>query len=153
MLISPWLERWTSLLLWQRSPGTRVRSGIRSAARLPMIEVLETRIVLAGDAELVEDAIAGGGINPGSANSNSFFNYLTNVNGTLYFLADDGTNGQELWRINGSGVAEMVEDAVAGGGINPGSATSSPSLLRNVNGTLYFSADDGTNGRELYFTR
>ncbi len=25
----------------------------------------------------------------------------------------------KLWRINSSGIAEMVEDTVAGGGINP----------------------------------
>jgi ELWxxDGT repeat protein len=102
-----------------------------------------------GLAEMVEDAIPGGGINPGSASS--FPSNLTNVNGTLFFRATDGTNGFELWRINSvTGLVEMVEDAVPGGGINPGSASSYPSYLTNVNGMLYFSADDGTNGRELW---
>ncbi len=27
---------------------------------------------------------------------------LTNVNGTLYFPANDGTNGNELWKTNGT---------------------------------------------------
>jgi ELWxxDGT repeat protein len=98
-------------------------------------------------ATMVEDAVAGGGINPGGLNS--FPDALTNVNGTLYFAADDGTNGLELWTIVGT-TATLVEDGVAGGGINPGAASSSLNALTNVNGTLVFSADDGTNGEELW---
>lgn len=111
------------------------------------------RINPSGMAELVEDAVAGGGIRPGAGSSVSTNPYLTNVNGRLYFRADDGTNGAELWRINASGIAELVEDAVPGGGINPGSAgslTLTPPWLTNVNGMLYFVASDGANGRELW---
>ncbi len=46
---------------------------------------------------------------------------MIDVSGTTYFVASDAFNGAELWRINSSGVAEMVEDAIAGGGINAGS--------------------------------
>ena len=106
------------------------------------------RINASGQAELVENAVPGGGINPGVSSSNP--HYLTNVNGTLYFQADDGSNGSELWRINASGQAELVEDAVAGGGIYPGASGSSPDNLTNVNGTLYFSAIDSSNGSELW---
>ena len=38
----------------------------------------------------------------------------------------------------------MVKD------INPGAGGSSPGALTNVNGTLYFSANDGTHGFELW---
>lgn len=100
-----------------------------------------------GQAVLVEDAIPGGGLNPGSDTSTP--RYMTNVNGTLYFQANDGTNGIELWRINSAGTAVLVEDAVPGGGINPG-GSSSPTGLTNVSGVLYFSANDGTNGIELW---
>jgi hypothetical protein len=34
--------------------------------------------------------------------------------------------------------------------INPGTGSSVPSVLTNVNGTLFFSADDGSSGRELW---
>ena len=34
--------------------------------------------------------------------------------------------------------------------VNPGAGSSSPANLINVNGTLYFTADDGVDGAELY---
>ena len=112
-----------------------------------LLETLEDRTLLAGMPEMVEDAIAGGGISP-SLGSAPF--YLTNVGGTLYFMANDGANGFELWRTNALQQVEMVEDAVAGEGINPGAANAYPRSLTNVGGTLYFHANDGTNGVELW---
>ncbi|MEB3831672.1 hypothetical protein, partial [Phormidium sp. CCY1219] len=35
-----------------------------------------------------------------TGSGNSFPNDLTNINGTLYFRADDGTNGEELWKLD-----------------------------------------------------
>jgi ELWxxDGT repeat protein len=87
--------------------------------------------------ELVKD------INPGSGHS--YPDYLTNVNGTLFFVANDGTSGGELWKSNGTAAGTvLVKD------INPGSGDSQPRWLTNVNGTLFFVANDGTNGRELW---
>ena len=66
------------------------------------------------------------------------------VNGFLFFPAtDDGTYGTELWKSDGDG-ATLVRD------IDPGSASSSPSSLRNVEETLVFSAFDLAGGRELW---
>ena len=82
-------------------------------------------------------------INPGPSGSNPLF--LTNVNGTLFFSADDGSHGHELWRSDGTAAGtQMVAD------INPGASNSDPKYLTNVNGTLFFSADDGTHGTELW---
>lgn len=91
-------------------------------------------------------------INPtGSSNPTE----LTVVGGlfsssTLYFAADDGVNGVELWKSNGTEVGTvLVED------INVGAASSSPANLTRVGGAfstgrLFFTADDGVNGVELW---
>jgi ELWxxDGT repeat protein len=70
---------------------------------------------------------------------------VTNVNGTLFFTAEDGTNGRELWRSDGTAAGTvLVKD------FNPGSTTSYAKYLTNVNGTLFFNANDGTHGPELW---
>jgi trimeric autotransporter adhesin len=76
---------------------------------------------------------------------------LTNVDGKLYFAANDGKLGVELWKSNGTAAGtKMVKDII------PGSESSDPSDMTNVNGTLYFVANDGggigAHGRELWKT-
>jgi len=76
----------------------------------------------------------------------SFFN-LTNVGGTLFFTSAYQTfdenntpinNGSELWRIAANGQAQLVGD------IAPGTDGSSPSNLNAIGNTLYFTANDRT---------
>ena len=70
---------------------------------------------------------------------------LTGVGSTLYFTANDGTNGIELWRSDGTELGTtMVQN------INPGSASSSPGDLVAIGSTLYFFATDAVAGRELW---
>jgi len=69
---------------------------------------------------------------------------LTDVNGTLFFTADDGIHYRELWKSDGTAAGTvMVKD------INT-DLWSDPSSLTNINGTLYFKADDGVHGRNLW---
>ncbi|HVK13123.1 MAG TPA: ELWxxDGT repeat protein, partial [Gemmataceae bacterium] len=83
-------------------------------------------------------------IYPAPAGS-SYPTYLTEMNGTLYFTAYDGSHGWELWKSTGTAAGtSLVKD------INPGSATAYPSHLEEVGGTLYFAANDGTHGTELW---
>ena len=79
-----------------------------------------------------------------SGSSGSSPSSLTNVNGTLFFRATDGTDGYELWQSDGtSSGTKLVKEIRSGSG-------SHPQNLTNVNGTLFFSANDGTNGYELW---
>ena len=77
---------------------------------------------------------------------------LTNVNGTLVFTATNDEAGRELWMSNGT-----VDGTVMIKDINPSDDAeaekgSSPQELTAVGGTLLFTADDGTTGRELWTT-
>jgi ELWxxDGT repeat protein len=92
-------------------------------------------------------------INPSSNLEVEHFN-LTNVNGTLFFGANDGTHGNELWKSDGTAAGTtLVKDIFPGGHTdywgNYGLNSSYPRNLTNVNGTLFFTADD-TNGAELW---
>ncbi|MBR8827124.1 MAG: VCBS repeat-containing protein [Gomphosphaeria aponina SAG 52.96 = DSM 107014] len=70
---------------------------------------------------------------------------LTNVNGTLFFTANNGTNGIELFSSNGTAEGTvLLKDIFVNGG------SSNPSNLTNVNNILFFTADNGTNGVELW---
>lgn len=68
---------------------------------------------------------------------------LTVHEGVLYFTADDGVHGRELWSFDGT-AATLVAD------IHPGKDGSYPAGLRSWNGALWFAADDGVAGSELW---
>ncbi len=95
-------------------------------------------------------------IRPGLEPSNP--SNLTDVNGTLFFTADDGTNGVELWRSDGTTAGTvLVKDLQAGSTWDSNTYTylpnsSDPQHLTEVSGQLFFSGDDGVNGRELWQT-
>ncbi len=82
-------------------------------------------------------------IHPGPVPS-SITSSLT-INNTLYFAANNGANGTELWKSDGTAAGTvLIAD------INPGGGSSNPTNLTEVNGTLYFSATNGAGGTELY---
>ena len=70
---------------------------------------------------------------------------LTNVNGTLYFVATTSTSGRELWKTDGTDAGTVLV-AEIGAGSDP----SDPVNLTNVDGTLFFSAFHASSGRELW---
>jgi ELWxxDGT repeat protein len=99
-----------------------------------------------GGASVVKD------INPALRPSNqgdylipesSFPTGFTAFDGKLYFAADDGLSGRELWETDGTqeGTRRVLD-------INDGPAGSDPTSFRVVGNTLFFTADDGVHGRE-----
>lgn len=77
--------------------------------------------------------------------------YLTLVSGNaLYFVADDEKTGREVWKSTGVGNATLLKDVRTTSNGNGGTLGSDPTDLRNANGKLFFIADDGVNGRELW---
>jgi len=92
-----------------------------------------------------------------TANSSNPQN-LTDVNGSLFFTADDGVNGRELWTSDGSAAGTvLVKDLNAGSSWDSSSYSyaadsSDPQNLTDVDGALFFTADDGVNGRELWIS-
>jgi ELWxxDGT repeat protein len=85
-------------------------------------------------------------INPGS--DHSFPRHLTSVGGRLFFAADDGVHGHELWTSDGTAAGtKLVKDIVPGSGRSPETA---PLDLTNINGTLFFTANDSIHGRSLW---
>ena len=83
---------------------------------------------------------------PGSSSPRAF----AALGSELYFVASDGSSGTELWKSDGTpGNTARVKD------ISPGSGSSVDASggTRVVAGsTLYFAADDGTSGKELWKT-
>ena len=82
----------------------------------------------------------------GPGSSSTQYNSRFVVNGsTAYFFADDGINGRELWKTNGTAAGTvLVKD------VRTGAASSNPSQLVNVDGLMYFLADDGVHGVEIW---
>ncbi|MCA9012426.1 MAG: hypothetical protein KDB01_21895 [Planctomycetaceae bacterium] len=82
----------------------------------------------------------------------SQISHMTELDGTLYFTANDGVHGVELWKSNGTSRGTIMVRDIRTGLVNDAPASSSPSDLTVMNGVLFFSADDGKNGRELWRT-
>src|SRR5205807_1291636 len=95
------------------------------------------RLNLAGTPVRVAD------ISPGPADAAPA--YLTNVNGTLFFTANDGQRGNELWKTTpATNATTLVKD------VTPGINGTTFSNLTAANGALYFVAADSATGSELW---
>ncbi|TZF90982.1 hypothetical protein [Cognatilysobacter lacus] len=91
-------------------------------------------------------------LNPGAAGSTHPVFGLSSVNGLmtefksqLYFQADDGTHGAELWRV-GTGAPSLVSDIAAG------TAGSEPHAFATYDGALYFAAQSSPGHDVVYRT-
>ncbi len=68
--------------------------------------------------------------------------HLTAIDEMLYFSADDGVHGRELWMSDESGLLRMVAD------IEPGAGSSSPEQIVGAGGLIVFRATTLSHGTE-----
>jgi ELWxxDGT repeat protein len=80
-----------------------------------------------------------------SISFNTDGSYLTEFDGAVYFFADDGIHGTELWKVDETGTSILKD-------IGNSNSYYQPHDLEVYNGMLYFVADDGINGSELWKT-
>jgi MYXO-CTERM domain-containing protein len=90
-------------------------------------------------------------INPGPADSRpgvsnqGIQDTTVSANGMLFFMANDGVHGIELWKSDGTAAGTvLVKD------INPGAANSNVSNLTAAGSLVYFTATDATLDLELW---
>lgn len=76
---------------------------------------------------------------------NTFEHRLIKIGNTIYFSADDGVNGRELWKSDGTEQGTvLVKDAT------PGSEGYTPQVFTVAKDILYYKYDDGVHGHELW---
>src|SRR5262245_19861264 len=135
-------------LSWLKA-DKRSRKKIRSrpAPLVLRTELLEDRAV--PSATLVRD------INADTAPSLGFgygdVGRNVELNGKLYFFADDGVHGRELWSTDGTDLGtQLVKD------INPGAGAANywyaTKEMARVGDHRVFAADDGVHGSELWIS-
>ena len=102
-------------------------------------EGTEASTVLVKD---ISPNVTGSGL-PFSSNLQNF----TVAQDIIYFTANDGENGQELWRTDGTSAGTvMIVD------ITDGAGSTNFGRFKAVGNTLIFTADDGVHGTELWAT-
>jgi len=152
--VEPWISDGSesgTLMLKDIAPGSASSNpvGFTEFKGKVYFRARDTSVVTSGD----EMWVTGGSeantvlfkdINPGSGDSSP--GNFTVVNETMFFVANDGQYGAELWKSDGTdGGTKMVKDirtidAVGG----------NPFFLTKLNDMLIFTADDGVNQREVW---
>lgn len=107
-------------------------------AKLRRFERLETREYLTVSPEFLAD------IRPGELGSKIGLEWIA-YQDEIYFAADNGANGRELWKTNGTEAGtQMVKDIAGGEG------DGAPVFFAIYQDLLYFRADDGDSGFEIW---
>jgi len=126
-------------------------SARRRARDRSLRQATVAAVALAGLAPVAAPATVVGpgtrtGARPGCETPASDPSDLADLHGTLFFTANDGVHGDELWRSDGTRKGTvLVKD------IDPArNAEYGAACLTTVGSTLFFAADDGVHGTELW---
>jgi ELWxxDGT repeat protein len=112
-----------------------IRTSVTAVAVAALLSV-SAGAVSASGATLVRDIKPIGGSDPWT---------LVKAGDRVFFSANDGEHGRELWVSDGTGAGtRLVKD------IRPGATGSQPEALTRVGSRVYFNANDGSHGRELW---
>jgi ELWxxDGT repeat protein len=121
-----------------RRRKTARRAYVQPRHRTLRVERLEDRTMLAGDLELLTEINTGWKVGPVG---------LFAFKSVVYFQADDGTTGLELWKTDGTVAGTgLVKDVM------PGLEGAEPNSFLVAGGFVYFMANDGIHGFELWRT-
>ena len=113
-------------------------------------DTTESKILAVGGMLWKTDGTAAGTVRVQDSNTAISFAYgFTEFNGAFYFQADDNVNGFELWKTDGTDIGTvLVKD------INPAAGVATFHYrfadFTVYNDALYFQANDGVNGFELW---
>lgn len=106
-----------------------------------LLSCLSCSLIRAQSVKLIKD------INPGGGWGAIWDSRMVRFGNSIYFVGNDGVNGSELWKSDGTvNGTVMVKD------INPGKKDSRPSRFIVTNTQLFFVANDGVHGMELWRT-
>jgi ELWxxDGT repeat protein len=129
--------------LYQTSGGTPTLLSTSNSSAEDLMVLGGTTYFINGAGQLYQTDGTAAGTVPIATNLSNV-SWLTSYNGSLYFSANDGQSGQELWQSTPGSGANLAAD------INPGAASSNPSWLTVLGNTLYFAASTTATGQELW---
>lgn len=115
-----------------------------------MLRILALLLTLSGITAFAQEPIL---LNDFTTSGASTFDFYPEIKGIttdnqLFFVADDGKNGEELWRSNGTAIGtQLLKD------INPNENSSNIRLLASIGNTVYFAASSPEFGFELWTTQ
>ena len=112
-------------------------------------ELFETDGTMAGTT-LVKDINPGGGSSYPSIGYSPGLGQFAVLGGKLYFGANDGTNGNQLWSTDGTPAGTAIVDNINPGSIATNGQGAAVTAVAAVNGRIFFQANDGTHGAELW---
>jgi len=110
---------------------------------LLLCALLLSSIAHADTPQLLKDIFPGEG--------GSKISRITDVNGLVFFFADDSVNGNELWRTDGTeSGTELIKDILPGSNSSRSGSHIYSATAKVSENTLIFWANDGLKGTEIW---